>query len=242
MRVSSIHPWYLLKSAFRSIQPFYGTLLLLSVPLSISPLFSAMVPEPLRSVFSTLYYLLIWSVFSSASILYIYCKFNHKDISIKQSIKVSLNKFADLLLWKTLQILLIIPIIPRLSFVTWAIVVENYPLEDAIRRSWNLTKGYGWQIFGSYIALGLGTEAVRTLLNRVIAAAFGASPADLSQISSITDLPGVVAQFANLGLAIFLIQPISLVFCTLIFLYLLDVEEQRLNLRSPTAFTTQTVE
>jgi hypothetical protein len=202
-----------------------------------------MVPETLRPVFSALYYLLIWSIFSSASVLYIYCKFNHKDISLQQSIKVSLNKFADLLLWRTLQMILIFTfIIPRLSFVTWAIVIENYPLEDALRRSWNLTKGYGWQIFGSYIALSLGAGAVRTISNRVITAAFGVSPGDLSQLSSITDLPSVVAQFANLGLAIFLIQPIGLVFSTLIFLYLLDVEEQRLNSRSPTAFTSQTVE
>ncbi|MBD2056571.1 hypothetical protein H6F88_11180 [Oculatella sp. FACHB-28] len=202
-----------------------------------------MVPESLRSVFSTLYYLSIWSIFSSASVFYIYCKLNCQKISIQQSIRVSLNKFADLLLWKTLQVVLIYTfIIPRLSFVTWAIMIENYSLEDALRRSWNLTRGYGWQIFGSYVAFALGARAATTLSSGLIAAAFGVSLTDLSQPASITDLPSVVAKVADLGLSLFLIQPISLMFYMLIFLYLLDVERQRLSLKSPAAFTTQTVE
>jgi hypothetical protein len=242
VRISSIHPWHLLKASFQTIPLFYGALLIFSVPLSISPLFDFIVPESLHLVFGTLYYLSIWSIFSAAAILYIYCKINGREITIGQSIQLSLSKFSTLLVWRTLQMFLFIDFIPRLVLITWGIMVEDQSIEDAVRRIWNLTRGYGWQIFGSLIALRLGFRAIQGLSNGVISATFGVSIVDMSQQSSIIYLPGVVAKVFNVGLNVFLFTPFNLTFYLLIFLYLLDVERRRVRSTSTATLAAQPVE
>jgi|GEM_PF-2553656 len=243
MRTPSIHPWPLLKASLKTIQPFYGVLLIFSLPLSVLGVFRWIVPESLFSIVGTLYYLSIWSIFSAALVLYIYRKLKGKEISVSQSIQVSIKYFPILLLWKTLSmILILIPLIPRLYFVTWVIMVEGCSVEDAVRRSWTLTKGYGWQIFGSCMVISLGFNAVAFLSNAIVAAMFDVSLVDLSSSLSITYLPGAIARFASVGLNLFLFNPVDYAFNSLIFIYLLELKGHRLSFYSMPTFAAQKVE
>jgi len=43
----------------------------------------------------------------------------------------------------------------RLSFVYYAIIIENQSAIDAISRTWNLTKGFWWQISWAFFLIVL---------------------------------------------------------------------------------------
>jgi hypothetical protein len=69
-------------------------------------------------------------------------------------------------------ILLIIPgifIWVKLSVSVQSLVVENKRGTEAMSRSWNLTKGYGWQVFGILIV----TYILAGIVTGIIAAIFG---------------------------------------------------------------------
>ncbi|MEX0989666.1 MAG: hypothetical protein WD206_05145 [Actinomycetota bacterium] len=84
-------------------------------------------------------------------------------------------------------ILLIIPgiyIWVKLSVTVQALVVENKRGTEAMSRSWNLTKGYGWQVFGilivTYILAGIVTGIITAIFgDNWFLAGLGASVAQI---------------------------------------------------------------
>jgi hypothetical protein len=239
VRTLSLHPLRLLQDSLRLAAPIYGSLLIFYLPIAAASFLQLAMREPLFRVFSVLFYWLIGSIFSASQIIYIYQRLNGHEITIHQALQTAIKKFSPLLLWRVLQTVLVLsPCFPRLTFVTWTIMLEDSSTEEGIKRSWKLTRGHGWQIFGNLIALSLCFGVLKLLSNSIVGSIFGVSVWEVSQRSSMSYLPGLVAQGFWIGLS-FLLSPISGMFYMLIFMYLMSLEEKSINQDTGSTFRSQ---
>ena len=146
----------------------YGRILVFFVPsLVISVLIGLSLAE--GSVGTTLLlclvaYTCVIPYIGGASIFYVHQNLTQQGVTVADSMQKATERLSQLVLATVLYYVLFFVgllclIVPgvylafRLSFVYYAVVIENRSATDALARSWMLTKGYWWQIFWSLTAL-----------------------------------------------------------------------------------------
>jgi hypothetical protein len=101
-----------------------------------------------------------------------------RDLSIADTYRYGFARLGSIMLVAILVVLavaggLLLFVIPGLIVLTrlWvslpALVIEDRRGREALRRSWNLVKGYSWPVFGAIIVSGLLTGLFSNLLAAV---------------------------------------------------------------------------
>lgn len=160
---------------------------------------------------------------SGASIFYVQRNLTQQGVTIADSMQRASEKFTQLVLATFLLWLILIPasilIIPgiylsiRLSFIYYALMIENRGAVDALSRSWSLTKGYWGQIFLAFLMLGLVVLLPAFILGAILGAIFG-------QISL------VISQSMG-GFIGLIIGPIIAVYYVFLFMSLVNLASER---------------
>lgn len=157
---------------------------------------------------------LMWTVLTGGITRAAAATFLGRDMDIGDSYRYGLSRFWSIVLVGLLAalaiaagfILLVIPGLIVLTFLSCSIqslVIEDKRGREALRRSWNLARGFGWQVFGTIIVAGLLTG----LVNGVVTAPFGdnyAGRAIASAIANVLTMPymALVGVFIYLDLRV----------------------------------------
>jgi hypothetical protein len=112
----------------------------------------------------------------------------------------------------------------RTTVAAQSIVIERVSGRQGLRRSWALTKGYFWRIFGILLLLGLLQSIVGAVFSLPIVALASGASADTRQL---------VSQAASAVSAIF-VAPVSLVTLTLLY-YDLRIRREGFDIEMLTA-------
>jgi len=140
-------------------------------------------------------WILMWTVLGGAITRAAAGTFLGRDLDIGESYRYGLARFWSIVLIGVLSalaivggfILLIVPgfiVLTHLVVAIPALVIEDRRGSDALRRSWNLVRGFAWPVFGTIIVAGLLTG----LVNGVLTAPFGDNPAARSIAASIASV------------------------------------------------------
>lgn len=100
----------------------------------------------------------------------------------------------------------------RLYFATMCVVVENISPTDALKRSWQLTKGSSWRILGRVILMLLVVGTATSLLSGTV----GAVSMALFGLSSSTWLAAFLTTFLS-SIVSGLVQPVSAAYGALMY-------------------------
>ncbi|MDJ0697515.1 GYF domain-containing protein [Mastigocoleus sp. MO_188.B34] len=179
-----LEPGRLLRDSFSYVGTVYIPMLTFFVPsLFINILLGLALLENSPGVWvllSVIYWVCVLPFVSGASIFYVQQNLTQQGVTIADSMQKAGEKFVQLVLAQFILLLILIAaficlIIPgvylslRLSFVYYAVMIENRPATDAISRSWNLTKGFWWGIFWAFFILGLVVGLPAGILGAVFA-------------------------------------------------------------------------
>jgi hypothetical protein len=161
---SQIQVGQLLKDSFVYTPPIYLTLLVFFFPsLIISLLLLGMTPG--AAVLTSIINLLgIVPFVTGAAIFYVYQTLTNRGATIPDSMQAAGERFAQLVFLTFILFVLLIAgfillVVPgiylsiRLSFVYYAVMIENRSTFDAFNRSWRLTQGHWWKIFWAFLVL-----------------------------------------------------------------------------------------
>ncbi len=143
--------------------------------------------------------ILMWTVLTGAITRAAAGTFLGRDLEIGESYRYGLARFWSIVLIGFLSalaiaagfILLIIPgfiVLTYLSCAMPALVIEGRRGTQALGRSWNLVRGFGWHVFGTIVVAGLITGIV----NGVLTAPFGdnwAARSIMASIASVLTMP-----------------------------------------------------
>jgi membrane-anchored glycerophosphoryl diester phosphodiesterase (GDPDase) len=126
---------------------------------------------------------------TGAAIFYMHQNLTQRGATLPDAMARAGEKFSQLILLTVIVgailvlgfILLIIPGIylsVRLSFVFYAVMIENQSAFNAIQRSWQLTQGHWWLLFWSFFLIAIVLTipvVILTLLTASLDPAFGES-------------------------------------------------------------------
>lgn len=161
MNNSAIQPRQLLRDSFSYIKPFYVAMLAFFAPSLIVALLLPEIASPSATFLVFLINTLCIAPFvTGAAIVYMHQNLTQRGATIPDAMARAGEKFSQLVLLTLIVglvllvgfVLLVIPGIylsVRLSFVFYAVMIENQSALDAIQRSWQLTKGHWWLLFWS---------------------------------------------------------------------------------------------
>lgn len=118
---------------------------------------------------------LTWAVLTGAVTRAAAGTFLGRDLQIDESYRYGVARLGSIILVGVLEglavlggfLLLVIPgifVLTRLWCSIPALVIEDKRGREALRRSWNLVKGYGWPVFGTILVAGILTGLVGNLL------------------------------------------------------------------------------
>ena len=157
---------------------------------------------------------LMWTILTGAITRAAAGTFLGRDLDIGESYRYGFDRFWSIVLVAVLSalaiavgfILLIVPGFIVLTFLSCgipALVIEDKRGREALRRSWNLVRGFGWHVFGTIIVAALITGVVSGLLT----APFGdnyAARSIVSAIASVITMPftALVGVFIYLDLRV----------------------------------------
>ncbi|HZD17797.1 MAG TPA: hypothetical protein VE669_06625, partial [Actinomycetota bacterium] len=141
--------------------------------------------------------ILMWVVLAGAITRAAAGTFLGRDLDIGESYRYGLARFWSIVLIGVLSalaiaggfILLVVPGFIVLTHLTCAIpvlVIEDRRGRDALRRSWDLVRGFGWPVFGTIIVAGLLTGLVSGLLTAPFGDAWAARSVAASVASVLT--------------------------------------------------------
>ena len=158
--------------------------------------------------------ILMWTVLTGAITRAAAGTFLGRDLEIAESYRYGFARFWSIVLIGVLSalaiaagfILLIIPGFIVLTFLTCsipALVIEDRRGREALKRSWNLVRGFGWPVFGTIVVAGLLTG----LVNSVLTAPFNdnwAARSLAASIASVITMPymALVGVFIYLNLRV----------------------------------------
>lgn len=172
----------LIKDSFGYSASVYGQILVFFIPsLVISVLTGLSAAEGSAGTTLLLFlvsYACVIPYIGGASIFYVHQSFTQQGVTVADSMQKATERFSQLvlatvLLYASLLVGFLCLIVPgiylsiRLSFVIYAVVIENRTATDALARSWILTKGYWWQIFLALISLFFPLGLVSGLLGSI---------------------------------------------------------------------------
>lgn len=100
------------------------------------------------------------------SIRMAYDAVKRKKVSLESAAKITANRFLPIVLATILMgaitaggfLLLIIPgvfLLVKLFFYEFAILIDNAGVRDSLKKSWRVTKGNWWRIFGLLLLMGV---------------------------------------------------------------------------------------
>jgi hypothetical protein len=172
----------LIKDAIAYSPSVYGQVLVFFVPsLVISFLTGLSTSEGSIGTTFLLFlvtYTCVFPYIGGASIFFVHQNLTRQGVTVADSMQKATERFSQLALTSVLlyasilagSLCLILPGIYlsiRLSFVVYAVVIENRSATDALARSWMLTKGYWWQIFLTLSALFFPITVLGGLLGSI---------------------------------------------------------------------------
>jgi len=153
------HGWGILKKHFPELLLVFLVQLLLSVPMGFTSMFFDVqyVGAFTTGLFNFIYSVLVLMPVSYGS-SWVFLKAVRGEPFRVQDIFFAYQSFGNILLANLLVILIvgagfIMLIVPgiifacKLSFVPYLVMDEKMEAVDAVRKSWNMTKGYSWTIF-----------------------------------------------------------------------------------------------
>lgn len=165
MNNSAIQPRQLLRDSFSYVKPFYVAMLAFFVPNFIVALLLPEIVSPSAKFLVFLINALCIAPFvTGAAIFYMHQNLTQRGATLPDAMARAGEKFSQLVLLTVIVgvilvlgvILLIIPGIylsVRLSFVFYAVMIENQSAFNAIQRSWQLTQGHWWLLFWSFFLI-----------------------------------------------------------------------------------------
>ena len=158
--------------------------------------------------------ILMWTVLTGAITRAAAGTFLGRDLEIGESYRYGFARFWSIVLIGVLSglaiavgfILLIVPGFIVLTFLTCAIpalVIEDRRGREALRRSWDLVRGFGWPVFWTIIVAGL----LSGIVNGVLTAPFAdnwAARSIAASIASVITMPymALVGVFIYLNLRV----------------------------------------
>lgn len=230
MTTQSITPVRLLRDSLISVIPIYKSLLILYTPLMILSLSKFVIPELSFRVVSYLYDFLINTIFDGALIFFSYKKLNQEEVTILQSLQKAIEKFPELLFLDTLRFLVLITWFPRLYFLRSLVLIKDYSSSEVFKQCWQLTRGYGWQIFWNYLTLWFIFIVLSFIPSLISASIFDVSVWDINREElSITNSALIVNRLLILAINFFVAYPLSITYNMLMFVRLLALEKRNLS-------------
>ena len=157
---------------------------------------------------------LMWTILTGAITRAAAGTFLGRDLDIGESYRYGFARFWSIVLVGVLSavaiavgfLLLIVPGFIVLTFLVCgipALVIEDKRGREALRRSWNLVRGYGWHVFGTIIVAAL----INGLFSSLLTAPFGdnyAARSIVAAIASVITMPfmALVGVFIYLDLRV----------------------------------------
>jgi hypothetical protein len=144
-------------------------------------------------------FVLMWTILTGAITRAAAGTFLGREMDIAESYRFGLARFWSIVLVGILAflaialgfILLVIPgfiVLTRLTCAMPSLVIEDRRGSSALRRSWDLVKGFGWHVFGTVFVAGILTG----LVSGVLTAPFGdntALRAIFQSLASVITMP-----------------------------------------------------
>lgn len=138
---------------------------------------------------------LMWTILTGAITRAAAGTFLGHDLDIGESYQFGLARFWSIVLVGILSalaiaggfLLLIVPGFIVLTFLSCgipALVIEDTRGREALRRSWNLVRGYGWHVFGTIIVAAL----INAVFSGLLTAPFGDNYAVRSIVAAIASV------------------------------------------------------
>lgn len=164
-----IEPGRLLRDSLNYASSVYVPMLVFFVPsLVLTLLVNVALLEGALGVTFLLYLCYLFTVpfVSGASIYFVQKNLTQQGVTIGDAMKRAADKFSQLTLVTLMSglaigiglVLLIVPGIylsVRLTFIYYAVMIENVPAVDALKRSWEITQNLWGQLFLAFLILGL---------------------------------------------------------------------------------------
>jgi hypothetical protein len=157
---------------------------------------------------------LMWTILTGAITRAAAGTFLGRDLDIGESYRYGFERFWSIVLVGVLSalaiaagfLLLIVPGFIVLTFLSCgipALVIEDRRGREALRRSWNLVRGYGWHVFGTIIVAAL----INGVFSSLLTAPFGdnyAARSIVAAIASVITMPfmALVGVFIYLDLRV----------------------------------------
>lgn len=236
MTTQPITPKRLIQDSLISAIPIYGSLLVFRIPSLIFSLLQFVITEISYDVITLAYTFSIGTILYGAAVFFSYKKLNQEEITISQSLEKANEKFLELiLLLITNGFLLFFPFsftsiwFPRLYFASFLVMNNGYSTADAFKRSWQLTKGYGWQIFWNVLSLVLIGLVLRFLPSLISASIFGVSVWDINRGESSTTDAGILNRLLTITIFSLIYAPLQIIYLILMFMRLLALEKRKLG-------------
>jgi hypothetical protein len=138
---------------------------------------------------------LMWTILTGAITRAAAGTFLGRDLDISESYRYGFERFWSIVLVGVLSalaiaagfLLLIVPGFIVLTFLSCgipALVIEGTRGREALRRSWNLVRGYGWHVFGTIIVAAL----INGVFSSLLTAPFGDNYAARSIVGAIASV------------------------------------------------------
>ena len=237
MTTKSIKPVRLIRDSIISTVPIYKSLLVFFIPGFFIPTFifsllKFVIPEILFKIINYLYLFSISPILSGAIFLFSYKKLNKEKITISQALQQAFNKFPALLLLEVMRyfLYLIPPFFPRFYSVFFTVIIDDYSLADSFKRSWQLTKGYGWRIFWITLTILFIPGVLNFFSSLISASIFGVSVWELNRGGLLASDPAFIMNILLTISVYFLIYlPLINIYKLLIFMRLLGLEKRKLD-------------
>ncbi|BAY43396.1 hypothetical protein SAMD00079811_09760 [Scytonema sp. HK-05] len=231
MTTQSITPVRLLRDSLISVLPIYKSLLIFFIPSLILSLSKLVIPKILFSIIDELYFLSIGAVFFEAALFFCYKKLNQEEITISQSLQKAIENFPKILFLRIClsPLLLILFLFPRLYFVFSLVIIKDLSTRDVFKRCWQLTKGYGWQIFWNFLTLILISNVLDFISSLISESIFGVSGELNGGELSTSDPAFVLNRLLTTAINFFVYNPLLTIYVTLMFIRLLALEKRKLG-------------
>jgi hypothetical protein len=210
---TDLQPIEILSDTFSQIfGPLYLPLILLSTPAVIITIIQSAIdgklepgtlPPPASIALGLLSLVLVTPLTAGAGMIFVHRYLQQSTLDIKDAVRRSLQLLPQLVLGLILYILILIPgflllIIPgvflatQLSFVLYAIAIEDRSAIEGLKRSWELVKGRWWMVFWSSLLVLLVVGIPAVIIGAIIGGVIGLMNGPILLASIVGNLFGLL--------------------------------------------------
>jgi len=227
-KMGILNPKILIRDSFVYMRQIYGFLLIFSIPRLTVILLVLFIPLKSWRIINLLYFFSIDNLVWGVANFFVYQKLNGEEVTLFKSLQKALEKFSFLIFARILLFGLGLYICPRLYFVPYIVVTKNYPITDVFKQCWQLTRGYGWQIFWNYLIINTLVPDVLSFLSSLITASiFGVSVWGLNANKYLITEPAFTFdRLLTITIYFFLFFPLFRVYLLLIFVKILNAKKE----------------